>query len=201
MKTQKLKVKLTLIEPMLGTVPKDKEIYKSYIATKAPVPENGQEEVLTVGQVEEKGWTGFHRDESGIFIYDYMIKGFLKAAGNTLKSQLDMKAMASKVDTLVFVFPRKIHPLKDKKKVAIPHGVVERPLRCQTMQGPRVTLARSDFLEAGCTFEFNITVLDNDKKLSPKMVAELFEYGQFSGLGQFRNGSYGRFTAEVEIQK
>ena len=29
-----IKLKLILTEPMLGTVPKDKEVYKTYIATK-----------------------------------------------------------------------------------------------------------------------------------------------------------------------
>jgi len=76
-----INVKLTLIEPMLGTIPKNKEIYAKYIADKT-TEINKLEEVETVTEVEESGWTGFHSDEEGIFIYNYMLKGFLKEAAN-----------------------------------------------------------------------------------------------------------------------
>lgn len=198
MKTEQLKVTLTLLEDQLGTIPKDKELYASYIATKAPIPEAGKEEVLTVQEIEEKGWTGFHKDKEGIFIYDYMIRGFLKAAGMALKGQMNLKNAVSKIDQFVFVFPRKIHPEYENKPIKEPHGMVERPLRAMTMQGPRVTLSRSDFLKAGCKYEFEITIIENDKGISSKVVRTLFEYGKFAGLGQFRNGSYGRFEVSIK---
>ena len=193
-----LKIKLELTEPQLGTCPKDREVYKTFIASKAAEIENAKEEVQTIEQVEEKGWTGFHKDEHGIFIYDYMVRGFLKAAGNAMKGQTGLKNMASKIDKFVFVFPRRIHAKLDGKAVKEPHGVLERPLRAQTMQGPRVTLARSDYLKAGCVYEFEIRILGNDMGITPKVIISLLDYGQFSGLGQFRNGSYGRFSFKVQ---
>ena len=36
LRTDKRTYTLTLVEPMLGTVPKDREIYATYIASKAP---------------------------------------------------------------------------------------------------------------------------------------------------------------------
>lgn len=198
MKSEVLKIELELTESQLGTCPKDKEIYKTYIASKSENAENGKEEVQTIEQIEEKGWTGFHADSDGIFIYDYMVRGFLKAAGNAMKGQMNLKAVASKIDQFVFVFPRRIHVTLDGENVKNPHGIIERPLRAQTMQGPRVTLARSDYLQAKCKYEFEIHVLENDRGITPKVVTSLLEYGKFSGLGQFRNGSYGRFNFKVQ---
>ena len=76
--------KIVLTTEMLGTVPKDPDIYQTYIESKKP-DNNTDEEYLTVEKIEERGWTGFHSDENGLFIYDYMIRGFLKNAGNVLK--------------------------------------------------------------------------------------------------------------------
>lgn len=101
-------LKITLIEPMLGTVPKNKEIYKTYIASKTSEG-NLAEEVETVEEIEEKGWTGFHSDENGLFIYDYLFKGFIKEARNTLKNIVKVKALRSKLDSYLFVFPRRIY--------------------------------------------------------------------------------------------
>lgn len=171
---------------MLGTVPKSPEVYKDYIETKKP--ENiDEEEYLTVEKIEEKGWTGFHRGENGLFIYEYMIKGFLKHAGNVLKDQLKVKALRSKIDDYLFVAPRRIYLGKDK-----PDGVIERPLRAMTMQGPRVSLARSDYIAEGTQIAFTITLLPH-KELTWEIIDQLMEHGRLMGLGQFRNGGYGRF--------
>ena len=173
---------------MLGTVTKDPEVYKTYIESKRPEGVEGEAEYLTVEKVEEKGWTGFHRDENGLFIYEYMVKGFLKHSGNVLKDSLKVKALRSKIDDFLFVTPRRIYLGKME-----PDGVVERPLRAMTMQGPRVTLARSDYVDAGLEVGFEITLLPH-KDLTWEVVDTLLEYGQLSGLGQFRNGGYGRFV-------
>jgi hypothetical protein len=65
-----------------------------------------------------------------------------------------------------------------------------------TAQGPRVTLVRSDVVEAGATLQFELHVLPL-KDFSEDTIRELFSYGEYQGLGQFRNGSFGRFTAEI----
>ena len=183
-----MKIKLRLTEPMLGTVPKDPEVYKSYIETKKPESVD-EKEYLTIEKIEEKGWTGFHKDENGLFIYDYMIRGFLKNAGNVLKDTdtIKIKNIKSKIDNVVFVFPRKIYLGKSE-----PDGVIERPLRAMTMQGPRVSLTRSEYVVAGTEIEIEITILPN-KEITEDIIKELLKYGRYCGLGQFRNGSYGRF--------
>jgi hypothetical protein len=185
------KAQLELIEPMLGTVPKNPDVYAAYVASKAPSPQVAQEEVdleRLREDVEESGWTGFHQDESGrIFIYNYMILGFLKEAGNILKTQLGIANLRSKVDQFVYVQPRRIY-----LGVTEPDGVLERPLRAMTMQGPRVTVTRSDYVNAGTRIECEIHVLRN-KEIGGAVIAELLKFGEFKGLGQWRNGSYGRF--------
>jgi hypothetical protein len=197
-------VQIVLTTEMLGTVPKDPEIYKNYIESKKPadVTEN---ESTTVEKIEEKGWTGFHRDpvSNMLFIYDYMIRGFLKSAGEVLQQNITvekekkgvvsnekLKGIKGKIDKYVFVFPRHIFLGKEA-----PDGVVERPLRAMTMQGPRVTLARSDYVNAGTRLNFTIKLLKN-KEIGWDIITDLLKYGELSGLGQFRNGSYGRFMVE-----
>lgn len=191
----KIEVKLRLTEPMLGTVPKNPTVYATYIESKKPESIT-EDEAASVEKIEEKGWTGFHHDETTgeIFIYDYMIRGFLKNAALVLKDVHKVKAPKSKIDNLVFVLPRRIMLGKTH-----PDGVVERPLRAMTMQGPRVTLARSDYLNAGLEISFTITLLSSPD-VTPKFIEKLFEYGALCGLGQFRNGSYGRFEV-VSFEK
>ena len=188
-----MKVKIKLLTEMLGTVTKDPEVYKTYIESKKPETLNGEEEYLTVDKIEEKGWTGFHRDENGLFIYEYMIKGFLKAAGNVLKEVVKIKALRSKIDDFVFIQPRRIYLGQEK-----PDGFIERPLRAMTMQGPRVTLARSDYIKAGKVIEFELILIPH-KEIKKETILFLLEHGRLMGLGQFRNGGYGRFEV-LEIE-
>jgi CRISPR/Cas system CSM-associated protein Csm4 (group 5 of RAMP superfamily) len=88
-------VTLTLVEPMLGTKPKNKAVYSTYIADKAKAlhPEKEGEidaEVEDISEIEDKGWTGFSEDAEGYFIYDYQVKGFFKEVGNALREELEI---------------------------------------------------------------------------------------------------------------
>jgi hypothetical protein len=178
---------------MLGTVPKDKEIYANYIKSVDPATDD---ELETIQEVEEKGWTGFHMQDGKPILYDYHIKGFLKAAARSMNRVPEshtakLKAFLKIIDGLVHVGPRRI-ALELPAGTVI--GVIERPLRAQTAQGERVTLARSDTVPAGTRLTFTVAVLG---AVSEAQLREWFEYGQWSGLGQWRNASYGRFTAEI----
>src|SRR5581483_2984458 len=180
------KVKLKFTEDLLGTVPKNKEIYKAFIATKAASREDAEEEVATVAEIEEKGWTGFHTDEKGPFLYDYSVKGFLCEAARTLKQHGALKQLMDKFKRYTFVTPRKIYLPK------IAQDPNERPLRALTAQGPRVALVRSDVVPAGSRIEFQLKVLDQSGIKLP-LIKEVLEYGSLMGLGQWRSGGFGRF--------
>lgn len=180
-----------LLEPVLGTVPKDKEVFTNYIAEKAKTAEEKEQAAQDVERVSEeaesRGWTGFYVDDEGRpVLMDYQFKGFLKNAGNILKDALGVKNLRSHVEQTVFVSPRMM-VLADETD-----GVLERPLRAMTMQGPRVSLARSDRINPGRDYELKLTVLEGSK-VTEKVLRGILSYGELSGLLQWRNGGYGRF--------
>lgn len=197
MKTETAEITIQLTSPMLGTVPKDPAVYKSYISDKAAEiypdrKEEIQDENACVEKIEEKGWTGFHQDDKGLFIYDYMLKGFIKSAIETLMENGAIKKISAYkkwVDRLVFISPRKIYLGKTE-----PDYVVERPIRAMTPQGPRVSLVRSDAIEEGTEITFEVEILKNSKSIDIELIKKALEYGRYVGLGQWRgSGGYGQF--------
>ena len=62
---KEIKVKLTFIEPILGTSPANDEVYREFIGSKAPDAASVEDEVAAHGEdaVAEKGMTGFPRME------------------------------------------------------------------------------------------------------------------------------------------
>jgi len=201
-KMETKKIKITFIQEVLGTVAKNKTVYHDYIMKKAvdkgiEIPDD---ETETVEEMSEKAWTGFHSDENGIFLYDYLIKGNIKANIETLimaGSLPKISAYKMYVDRVVFVYPRRI-PFYDDDNVQkiVPDDVIERPLRCMTMQGPRVTLSKSDYVNVGSTLVFEITLLPNPK-ITWDAIEKALDYGKYYGIGQWRgSGGYGRFEWE-----
>lgn len=192
-------IKLTLLTEMLGTVPLNKQMYEDWIASKEGAPPQAMSESETVPEVDEKGKTGFHRDDQGNpMIYTYMIKGFFKEAcgmlaraEGTLSSKL--KAYKKIIDGLVFVDERtaKLH-------LSGPVGELQRPLRAQTAQGERIALSFSESVPAGSWLEFHVEVLA-DKVVTEDLLREWLDYGRRRALGQWRNAGYG--TVEYEMKK
>ena len=191
-------VTLRFTEPLLGTVPLDKHIYADFIVEDAPDEEAIDEELGTVPESDDKGKTGFHQMEDGTpFLYDYVIKGFLKDACGMLRrvrgsASKALTAYRKVIDGLVFVEPRQI-PL------VLPDGEVlselSRPLRAQTAQGERVALATSETCPPGTMLRFDLFVLG---QVDPDLLKEWFDYGRLRGLGQWRSASYGRFSYQIE---
>lgn len=188
MNTVKKSVEIRLLTELLGTVPMNKKIYSTYIESLRPKGITGEEEAENIEEREQQGWTGFQKDENGLFVYDYYIKGFFKNAASVLKEDLKIKNLKSKVINLLFPQPRKIYLGCQEAD-----HVIERPLRGQTPQGPMVTLAKSDALKAGRIIKFDVVLLTGKNELKEDIIEKLLEYGQYQGLGQFRNGGYGRF--------
>lgn len=201
------KFRLIGLSPILGSSPSDKEVFTKYIATKAPEGsvqrEKALEDVENIEDTEGKE-TIFYRDENGYpILKGYQIKGFLKAAAKGLKGQIKLAQSTSKLDNFVFIMERNI-PIKrlDGSVVKAPDGYLERPLRAQTMQGPRVALAKSEVIDEGWCVDITVRVLPNEKtktsdSLSMEMVEQLLDYGFYKGLLQWVNGGYGSFKWEV----
>lgn len=185
----KMHVRLTLIEDALGMMPGDEDILKTYLASKAPTPEKTAEEVTWCTQTEEeKRITVFPRmDDGQPMFWDYQIKGMLKDSCAALTRQgkagspegtacAKIKAYKKVIDGDVFVFPRRIpidlHGLK--------MDTCTRPLRADTPQGPRTSIAKSEAVPEGSTIEFYFDLA----------------YPSLRGIGQWRNSGKGRFLWE-----
>jgi hypothetical protein len=198
-------VDVELTTPMLGTVPYNKEVYASFVATKAAELGLVEEEVGTVEDREQRGWTGFHRFEEGElkgqpFIYDYVVKGFFKEAArcmNRVKGSYtgSIFAFIKVIDGNCFVFPRRLPLVLPAGVDGLKLPVLERPLRCQTAQGERVTVTRADVVPEGTRFSFRLDVLGADP--CEELLREWLDYGVYRAFGQWRNGSYGRMTYKL----
>jgi hypothetical protein len=100
-----------------------------------------------------------------------------------------IKNLRNKVLNNVYVWPRRIYLQEE------PDGVLERPLMAMTRLGPRVSLAKSDFVNDGLSFEVEIEILENPD-INEETIETLMLFGRYKGLGQWRNASWGSFIAE-----
>ena len=203
-----MKVKITFLDPVLGTWPNNKNIAEEFIASKAPDASTIEEEIAALGidAVTEKGKTVFPRNEAGEpVLYDYQVKGFFKDACGMLRrvggkdektgkkkaANLSGKLTAYKsvIDGLIFVQPRMI-PIQVNGEIRD----CQRPLRAQTMQGERISLANSEEIPEGSSAEFEVVCLEKEHEA---VVQEWLDYGILRGIGQWRNSGKGRFTYEI----
>lgn len=193
---KKLKVRLTFIEPILGTSPANGEIFRDFVASNAPDAATMEEEVEALGAtaVADKAMTVFPKLDDGTpYFYDYQVKGFFKDTCGGLRKvkgtkSAGIKAYKKEIDKLIFPTPRRI-------PILFEGGIREcqRPLRAQTAQGERVSLAMSEEIPEGATCEFTVVMLCDDHE---DLVREWLDYGVFSGIGQWRNSGKGRFSWE-----
>lgn len=206
-----LKFKVTYIEPLLGTSPANVDIYREYLATKAPTPEIAEEQTAILAasidpdEAFSKALTIFPKLPDGTpFLYHYHWKGFFKEACSMLNRlsgkdekgkklpanhSSKMKAFKKEIDGNIFVFPVQI-PIVLSGKIEIN----QRPLRADTPQGARVALSASEEIPVGSTQSFGVLCL-NDAHVDAVM--EWMGYGFLHGTGQWRNSGKGRFTYEL----
>jgi hypothetical protein len=199
-----MKIRLTLTEEVLGSSPNKEDIYREFIASKAPDAATIEDEVAAIGvdSVMDGKKTVFPRNDDGIpCLYDYQVRGFFKEAFAALAKAgkagyqggqhcAGLKAYKKSVDQLLFVTPRMIPYQFESQEV----GACVRPLRAETMQGTRVALASSETVPTGAFVEFETI------ELLPELedcIKEALEYGRFHGLGQWRNSGKGAFTYEI----
>ena len=197
------KYKISMTEPILGSLPSSKTVYQDYIASKAPEPDvEGEEEIKMLPDRGQQKTTVFLRDDKGLCcLMDYQVMGFVKEAGNTLKKIIECEVpskngkskktgivnLRSKLAQFLYLGPRVIRLNRQ------PDGVYERPVKIVNKEGVRVCLASSEIINPELSFEILIGLLPHEE-LSWDVIEQILEYGQFKGLGQFRNGGYGRFT-------
>ena len=198
-----MSVRLTFIEEVLGTLPRDPLVVEDYLkgpdATSGPRPDDeraalaaGIEATEAEELLEEKGSppTIFSRDGQGRpILWDYQIKGFFKdAAGAFYRiKKTDWPAYKKIVDTLIFVEPREL-------VLTLPEGAklswCQRPIRVVGAHGERVALVVSETCPPGTILDCKIVVLRPDLL---NWVETFLDYGQRKGIGQWRNSGKGRF--------
>jgi hypothetical protein len=177
-----------------------------------------QRELAAVGKIDELRETFAELDNKGTTVFfwdkelnrpcigDHMIPGFLKAATEAICKTRARKNgtvlgsisyTCSLINQHLSVKERYIPFDKDimRDKDGFAKGL-QRPLRAMTAQGPRVTLASSEMVDAGATLEFTLQVL-KDSDITEDVLHTLFQYGQSHGLGQWRNAGWGKFEYEL----
>lgn len=201
----------TGISPILGSQPADPEIRKTYVEDKIRKAEDRQErgdeaENLdpTQEQIDRKATIfGCRAEDGALILWDYQVKGTLKAEIDVLQKQLGIVQGNSKFTKFLHVYPRNI-PLVggDGEVITQPQPqMFERPLRAMTMQGPRVALSSSQRVECPWSITFRLTLLDNEatpksKAITWEAIETCMDYGEFSGIGQWHNGGWGMFKWE-----
>lgn len=195
MKETTFKLEIRLITPLLGSQP-SVNVASEFIAKRAGMEMLPEDEKAMLPEALEKGTTVFHRDgNEHPAMVDYQIKGFLKNSAKVQNGKVkgQVRNLRQKVEDTVFISPRVL-------TIQFPNGeedisYCERPLRADTMQGPRVALARSEQVPEGCVIKCGIILLEG--QIDEDVLRELLDYGYYNGLGQWRGGGLGRFTYEL----
>lgn len=186
---------------ILGSQPADPDVRTTFLASMID-PEKAEEEArkLPIDQ-QKRNLTVFLRDGGCVCICDYVIKGFLKEAIKVLKAQVKVANGASKIDNQVLITPAYLVFTRENEELDVADGDLERPLRAMTMQGPRVSVTASEYIDTPWALTFTLSLLEGEKTarseaLTFDVIETLLDYGSFKGLGQWRNAQNGRFTWE-----
>ena len=218
MKQTKIGIRVQFTEPLLGCSSGNPEIYDEFLAPKAEeklhhplTDEQKAEERAAITPEDpsvklEKASTVFPKDTTGLFVWDYQWRGFIKERIGSMIELGDVTEVTKwtykrAVDQFVFVNPRRCYLHSEGGEIVREcKQWLQRPLRATTMQGDRIALARSQMLPVGTTCEFAVTVMEgtNPKSkvagLTPDRIRQCFDMGIVSGSMQWRSGGWGRFT-------
>lgn len=208
-----MRIRVYFITDILGTWSNNKQLVSDFISNSygkkkvirtetsmdveqelAFVPENPD----GVPTEELKAMTVFPRNPitGEPVMMGYQMKGFFKAAAKACRNRSDSKSSAmtaylSRIDQDVNIIDKyaEIEWGPDNRFHSL-----QRPLRAETAQGPRVALANSEQIMAGAHFDITVS-FPNDKYLD--LLVEWLNYGYYVGLLQWRNAGYGRFMYQI----
>lgn len=217
----KYKIKLDFIRDLLGSQPASEDIRRKYITAKMMTGSTGVSAEIAMQRVDEeidnlkkdedyqdqikelgdKALTVFPRDKQGKpSLSDIQLRGFIKDSFSFVgkeNSLLKKKSGEgySGLDAYKkwigerIMFPDQYMPLP------VEIDIMSRPLRCMTMQGPRVSIASSERAKAPFSLEFTLVTTDDVKEDWLKLT---FDRGMFKGCSQWANGQWGTFTYEIK---
>jgi hypothetical protein len=162
----------------------------------------------TFRELDIKGVTVFFWDKAANrpCIGDHMVYGFLKAAAEAIGRTLPQKRgevlhsisyTQSLINQHVRCCEKFITFDRDIKRDEQGNPLyLQRSLRAMTAKGPRISLAKSEIVEAGAKLCFHLKVLKNSA-LTEETLRTLFGYGEFVGLGQWRSSGAGMYSFEM----
>jgi hypothetical protein len=162
----------------------------------------------TLAEMDIKGTTVFfwNKEKNLPCVGDHMIYGFLKAASEAIGRTLPTKKgeMLHSVSYTQSIINQHVRCEErfitfDKDVVRNPDGSIaflQRSLRAMTAQGPRISLAKSEQVEEGAHLTFTLKVLKNSP-FTGEVLNKLLQYGELSGIGQWRNAGWGQFVFET----
>ncbi len=197
----KYEVELKFREKLLGGIPKNPEMIKGWLNAKVTkgelkVSEKEAEamiaataEEMNASTQENKSWTGFKSDDTGLYIEGRQVKAMMKECATTLKLMVKHRGLKQVLQHGTAIKPQRLY-LGKKEPDGYEEGV------CHTWRGS--ALKRNDFVER-CTIEFEIWVVDT-KILTEKLVNMLFELGQENGIGASRSQDFGKFHV-IKLRK
>lgn len=168
----------------------------------------------TFAELDMKGTTVFFKNkdvENRPMIGDHMIYGFLKAASEALvralppgtpKKQGTVLQSASYTQSIINQHVRCDSQFItfDRDIARLPNGTPDydqRSIRAMTAQGPRISLMKSEQVPAGASISFVLKVIKNSP-LDETSLRKMFDYGECTGLGQWRNSGRGSFSYKME---
>lgn len=197
------------LTPILGSQPADEYIHTNYIESKAPSPTQAAQEAEMMGdgmrRSDETNITVFYRrpEDDAISLMDYMLTGFFKEAVLSMEAQNGVKLARTKVDRYLFVQPRVIPLLRNGRAILEEDDVLERPLRSiMPGKGQINSLKSSERVDDPWELFIIVQLLKNNptkggsEALTWEIIEGALNYGKLRGLGQWRNGGYGRFKWE-----
>jgi hypothetical protein len=154
-------------------------------------------QALTPAEEMEGKTTVFHKVDGKPVIFNYQIKGFIKESANCLKDQIKLTWPQARATQGIFILPRTIALKRPDGKYITAAEITkyERSLRAMTMQGPRVSIAVSEWIKPPIMFEVELHLIGD--KLDEDTISMILDYGQYCGLGQFRSGGFGSFSYEL----
>lgn len=202
---------LTGTTPLLAGQPGSEAVRTLYYALKrakdgAAADTLDHDDEYLAEDEENNGETVFYRTKAGeLCLMDYQVKGYIKDTLDMLKGVNGMKGAKRKADNYLFIYPRHIPITHDGATMTEEDSVLERPIRCTGPRGERVSLTASEQVDAPWQITVDIELVVNPMSktsaaLTWQSVYEALEYGKKKGIGQWRNGGFGRFTWE-EVER
>lgn len=199
----KIHVELEFTTDVLAGSPSDPDVYATYIASKAIAATDAHkaEEVDSIVPSAEVGFSIFPRLNGIPHFWDYHIRGYLKESAAAITGskasnpETGMSSIKSKIDKWLFVDQRRLMFYRNDEVIENPEKTVSRIVRAWTMQGPRTTPKKSEAMLEGAVLKFDLVILPlGEQFLTAELLADWFDYGKWSGMGEWRTGSNGRFV-------